>query len=43
MQSYLNHANLRAFWTALPLITIFGAICGVFGGYIARYAGRRTH
>lgn len=34
MQSYLNHTNLRAFWTALPVITLFGAICGLVGGYL---------
>ena len=36
MRSYLNHANLRAFWTALPVITLFGAICGLVGGYLNR-------
>lgn len=34
MQSYLNHTNLRAFWTALPVITLFGAICDLVGGYL---------
>jgi hypothetical protein len=43
MRSYLNHTNLRAFWTALPVITVFGAICGIIGGYIGRATGRRTH
>lgn len=36
MRSYLNHTNLRAFWTALPVITLFGAICGLVGGYLNR-------
>ena len=43
MRSYLNHANLRAFWTALPIITVFGAICGIVGGYISRFAQSRAH
>lgn len=42
MRSYLNHANLRAFWTALPVITVFGAICGIIGGYVSRFAQART-
>jgi len=41
MRSYLNHTNLRAFWTALPAITVFGAICGIIGGYIGRVTGCR--
>ena len=36
MRSYLNHSNLRALWTALPVITAFGAICGLAGGYVGR-------
>ncbi|MEP6983409.1 MAG: hypothetical protein ABI853_07170 [Sphingomicrobium sp.] len=43
MRSYLNHTNLRAFWTALPVITVFGAICGTIGGYIGRVTGCRMH
>lgn len=43
MRSYLDHANLRAFWTALPIVTLFGAICGMIGGYISRFAPRRAH
>jgi hypothetical protein len=43
MKSYLNHANLRAFWTALPVITVLGAICGIVGGFIGRSIQRRTH
>lgn len=39
MRSYLNHANLRAFWTVLPVITLFGAICGLVGGYLNRLVG----
>lgn len=42
MRSYLNHTNLRAFWTALPVITALGALCGVVGGYIAGFARRRA-
>lgn len=36
MRSYLNHTNLRAFWTALPVITLFGAVSGLVGGYVSR-------
>ena len=43
MQSYLNHTNLRALWTALPIITVFGAICGIIGGYIGQATSRRSH
>ena len=35
MRSYLNHTNLRAFWTVLPVITVFGALCGLVGGYLS--------
>jgi len=41
MRSYLNHTNLRAFWTVLPVITLFGAICGLVGGYLYLLVGRR--
>lgn len=36
MRSYLNHANLRALWTALPVITVIGAMSGMAGGYIGQ-------
>ena len=42
MRSYLNHTNLRAFWTALPVITLFGAICGLLGGYLNLLVPRRS-
>jgi hypothetical protein len=42
MRSYLNHTNLRAFWTALPVITLFGAICGLLGGYFNLLVRRRS-
>lgn len=42
MRSYLIHANLRAFWTALPVITVIGAICGLVGGYVGRSTRRRA-
>lgn len=38
MRSYLNHTNLRAFWTALPTITLLGAMCGLAGGCLNRLA-----
>ena len=37
-RSYLNHTNLRAFWTVLPVVTVFGVICGTFGGALGRVA-----
>lgn len=42
MRSYLNHTNLRAFWTALPVTAIFGGVCGIAGGYIRRFLRNRT-
>lgn len=42
MRSYLNHTNLRAFWTVLPLITLLGAACGLFGGYLNLLVRRRS-
>jgi uncharacterized Tic20 family protein len=42
MRSYLNHTNPRAFWTALPVITLFGAICGLLGGYLNLLVRRRS-
>jgi hypothetical protein len=41
MRSYLNHVNLRAFWMVLPLLTLFGAICGLVGGCLNLWVGRR--
>ena len=43
MQSYLNHSIVRAFWTALPVITALGAMCGIVGAFIGRSIQRRTH
>ena len=40
MRSYLNYTNLRAFWTALPLITVLGAVCGLVGGSLNLWAQR---
>lgn len=37
MRTYLNHTNLRAFWTVLPIITAAGAFCGLMGGYLAQF------
>jgi hypothetical protein len=34
MRTYLNHTNLRAFWSVLPVIALIGAICGGAGGFI---------
>jgi amino acid permease len=42
MKSYLNHTNVRAFWTALPVITVIGAVCGWVGGYLNLLARRRS-
>jgi hypothetical protein len=28
MRSYLNHTNVRAFWTVLPVVTVFGSSAG---------------
>ena len=42
MQTYLVHTNLRAFWTALPVITLFGALCGLVGGTVSLLAQRRA-
>lgn len=42
MRSYLNHTNLRAFWTALPLITLLGGACGLVGGCLNWWASRDT-
>lgn len=40
MRSYLNYTNLRAFWTALPVITVVGAACGLIGGYLCGLTSR---
>lgn len=40
MRSYLNYTNLRAFWTALPVITVFGGVCGLVGGYLNLFVRR---
>lgn len=40
MRSYLNHTNMRAFWTVLPIITLVGAGCGLVGGCINWLASR---
>lgn len=41
MRSYLNHTNLRAFWTVLPVITLCGAVCGLVGGYLNLFVSHR--
>src|SRR5438270_829273 len=41
MRSYLNHTNMRTFWTVLPVVTVFGVICGTIGGAVSRFA--QTH
>ena len=41
MRSYLNHTNVRAFWTVLPVITLVGALCGVVGGFLSSLVRRR--
>jgi hypothetical protein len=41
MRTYLNHANLRAFWSVLPVIALIGAVCGGAGGFL-NLVTRRT-
>ena len=46
MRAYVNAGNLRALMVALPVVTLFGAVCGAVGGRVwkARHAaGTNTH
>jgi hypothetical protein len=42
MRSYLKHTNMRALWTVLPVVTVFGVVCGIIGGAVSWFAQKLT-